>query len=100
MGFEEHIEQIVHYVGEGELDYSVVNSHVPGADVIRPEWLVEAVQYDGKQQSASGVKIIAADVVNDKNPLRHDPVKLAEVLIGLAKRHKATSFPLEYSETA
>lgn len=100
MGYEEHIEQIVRYVGEGELDYSVVNSHTPSADAIRPEWQVEAVHYDGKEESASGVKILAADVVNDKNPLRHDPVKLADLLIGLAKRHKATSFPVDYSETA
>ena len=99
MGYEDHIRQIAKYLGEAPLDYSVVNSHAPTADAIRPEWQVDAVGYDGKEQVA-GVKIIAADVVNDKNPLRHDPAKLSEVLIGLARQHKASSFPLDTYESA
>ncbi len=100
MGYEDHINQIVHYLGEGELDYSVVNSHVQSEDAIRPEWQVEPVKYDGKDVTSTGVKIIASDVVNDRNALRHDPVKLAEVLIGIAREHKATSFPLDTYESA
>ena len=100
MGYEEHINQIVHYLGEGELDFSVVNSHTQAEDAIRPEWQVEPVKYDGKEITSAGVKIIAGDVVNDKNPLRHDPVKLADVLIALAQQHKATSFPLDSYESA
>lgn len=99
MGYEDHIKQIVKYLGEDELTYSVVNTHAPKADAIRPEWQVDAVDYDGKE-TVAGVQIIAADVVNDKNPLRHDPVKLSEVLIGLARKHKATSFPLDTYESA
>ena len=100
MGYEEHIAQIVRYLGEGELDYSVVNSHTQPDDAIRPEWQVEPVRYDGKEVTSAGVKIVAGDVVNDKNPLRHDPVKLADALIGIARQHKATSFPLDSYESA
>ena len=100
MGYEEHINQIVKYLGEGELDYSVVNSHVPGPEAIRPEWQVEPVQYDGRTKTTHGVTIVADNVVSEKNPLRHDPEKLADILLGIAREHKASSFPLDYSETA
>lgn len=100
MSYEDHIEQIVKYLGEGELNYSIVNNHAPDAEAIRPEWQVDPLNYDGRSSMENGVKIIAEDVVNDKNPLRHDPVKLADVLIDIAKNHKSTSFPLESYESA
>ena len=100
MSYDDHIEQIVKYLGEGELNYAVVNNHAPDADAIRPEWQVDPLSYTGTSNMANGVKIIAEDVVNDKNPLRHDPVKLADVLLEVAKDHKATSFPLDSYESA
>lgn len=100
MGYEEHIEQIVKYLGEGELHYTVVNSHAPKPDAIRPEWQVDPLSYDGKSQTEHGVTIVAKDVVNDKNPLRHDPEKLADVLMDLARNHKSSSFPLDTYESA
>lgn len=100
MSYSDHIQQIVNYLGEGELNYSIVNKNAPAADAIRPEWQVSPLNYDGHSPMENGVKIIAEDVVNDKNPLRHDPAKLADVLIEIAKEHKASSFPLESVETA
>ncbi|MCA9834721.1 MAG: YvcK family protein [Thermomicrobiales bacterium] len=100
MGYEEHAHQIVKYLGDNELDYTLVNSHTVPDDAIRPEWQVQALGYDGHETTRDGVSIIAEDVVNDKNPLRHDPGKLADVLIALAKHHKATSFPVESDESA
>lgn len=100
MGYEDHVNQIEQYLGEGELNYSIVNSAVPGPGAIRPEWQVEPVQYDGHTVTPTGVKIVAGDVVSDKNPLRHDPVKLANILLGVAREHKAGSFPLDYTESA
>lgn len=100
MGYEEHIEQIVKYLGEDRLNYSIVNKEAPNEGAIRPEWQVSALNYDGKSETSDGVKIIAEDVVSDKNALRHDPAKLANVLIELTKEHKATSFPMETYETA
>lgn len=100
MSYEDHIEQIEKYLGDGELTYSVVNTHAPDKDEIRPEWQVDPLHYNGKDVTASGVKIVAENVVSDKNALRHDPSKLADVLIGLARTHKATSFPAETYESA
>ncbi|MCO5216285.1 MAG: YvcK family protein [Thermomicrobiales bacterium] len=100
MGYEDHVHQIVNYLGDGELDYALINNHIPPADAIRPEWQVDAVSYDGRTHTTDGVEIIAEDVVNEKNPLRHDPPKLANVLIALARHHKATAFPVETRESA
>lgn len=99
MGYEDHIRQIIKYLGDASLQYSVVHTSDSQASPIRPEWLVDTVDYDGKD-SVDGVQIIASDVVSDKNVLRHDPAKLADVLIGIARRHKAAGFPLESSESA
>lgn len=100
MGYQEHIDQIVKFLGDDRLNYSIVNNHAPEADAIRPEWQVTPLSHDGETSTINGVQIIAEDVVNDKNPLRHDPKKLADVLIQVAKEHKATSFPMETVETA
>lgn len=93
-GYADHVQQIVDYLGQGELDYALVNSNPAAADAIRPEWEVEAVAYDGATITAGEVQVIARDVVNDRNPLRHDPAKLAGVLIELARIH-LTTLPLD-----
>ena len=85
-GFADHVREIVDYVGTGELDFALVNSNPAPADAIRPEWQVEAIAYDGSEE-VGGARVIARDVVNDRNPLRHDPEKLAEVLLELARSH-------------
>jgi uncharacterized cofD-like protein len=87
-GYQDHIREIMQYVGDGELDFALVNSNPAAATAIRPEWSVEAVQYDGADTAFDQVKIIARDVVNDRNPLRHDPDKLADTLMEIAKMTK------------
>ncbi|MBA2469470.1 MAG: YvcK family protein [Chloroflexia bacterium] len=84
-GYDDHVREVVKYLGEGELDYVLVNDNPAAGTAIRPDWHVEAVIYDGAAKSSNGVDIIARDVVNDQNPLRHDPVKLAAVLLDLAR---------------
>jgi len=92
-GYADHIREIVDYLGDGELDFALVNSNPAAATAIRPEWDVEAVAYDGATRAPGGVEIIARDVVNDRNPLRHDPAKLADVLIELARSRAGVQSP-------
>jgi uncharacterized cofD-like protein len=92
-GYADHIREVVDYLGEGELDFALVNSNPAAAIAIRPEWDVEAVTYDGATQTTENVEIVARDVVNDRNPLRHDPAKLAEVLIQLARSRAGSPLP-------
>jgi len=82
-GYADHVREIVHYLGEDELDFALVNSNPAAVSAIGPDLPVEAVTYDGAP-SAHGVQIIARDVVNDRNPLRHDPMKLSSALLDLA----------------
>jgi uncharacterized cofD-like protein len=92
-GYEDHIREVVAYLGKNELDFAIVNNNQASDEAIRPEWQVQAVRYDGKDIVADGVHVIADNVVSDRNPLRHDPVKLADVLIELARKHQESSVP-------
>jgi uncharacterized cofD-like protein len=91
--YEAHVHQIVEYLGEGELDFALLNNNRAAMAAIRPHEHVEAIVYDGAATSRDGVEIVARDVVNDQNPLRHDPLKLASELIEIARRHKASPIP-------
>lgn len=92
-GYAEHIRQVVEYLGDGELDFALVNDNSAAASAIRPEWQVEAIDYDGAAEIA-GVRVVARDLVSDRNALRHDPAKLANALIEVAQRHRANSHQL------
>ncbi|MDQ3442333.1 MAG: YvcK family protein [Chloroflexota bacterium] len=84
-GYDDHVREVVKYLGADELDYVLLNNNPAAGTAIRPEWHVEAVVYNGDAESSNGVEIVARDVVNDENPLRHDPVKLAAALLELAR---------------
>lgn len=99
MSYDDHIAQIVNYLGPDELDYSVVNTLTPAENGIRPEWHSDAISYDGRP-SSTGVTIIGADVISENHVLRHDPVKLSNVLMDIARKHKASGFPVETFESA
>ncbi len=90
-GYDDHVREVVKYLGDGELDYVLVNSNPAAGTAIRPEWHVEAVVYDGAERTSNGIEVVARDVVNDKNPLRHDPIKLAAVLLDLARENRSLS---------
>lgn len=92
-GYEDHIREVVSYLGKNELDFAIVNNNEASDEAIRPEWQVQAVRYDGKNIVADGVQVIADNVVSDRNPLRHDPIKLADVLIDLARKHQESVVP-------
>lgn len=97
-GYDDHVREVVKYLGEGELDFALVNSNPAAGAAIRPEWHVEAVVYDGAMRTASDVEIVARDVVNNQNPLRHDPSKLATVLLDLARgRRSRVQTPVDYT---
>lgn len=88
-GYEDHVREVMRYLGKDELNFALVNDNPAAATAIRDEWQVEAILYDGKTSIDDAVEIIARDMVNDQNPLRHDPAKLSEVLIEIARRAQA-----------
>ena len=88
-GAADHIRAIVDHIGDGVLDYALVNSNAAPASSIRPEWRVEPVGFDNLRNIGRKVQVIARDVVNDQNPLRHDPDKLAQALLEIGRMESA-----------
>lgn len=73
----EHINAIHRHVGEGLFDIVLANNNF--SPRFAPEWHQVAVVINAG--SPDGVHVIGADVVNEGFPTRHDPAKLARVLI-------------------
>lgn len=97
-GAKDHIKTVIDVLGEGVLSYALVNSNLAPAISIKPEWHVDPVAAEDLGSLEQSVKIISRDVVNDHNPLRHDPDKLAAVLHELARRPRG--FDLNKSSQA
>ena len=90
-GYQDHIREVLAYLGESGLDYAVVNDNPAASAAISADLDVEAIVYDGAESVCGGVSVIARDVVSDRNPLRHDPAKLADVLLEIARESRAAS---------
>jgi len=88
-GYEDHVREVMRYLGEDQLNYVLVNDNPAAAEAIRSEWQVDAILYDGATTIDDSIEIVARDMVNDDNPLRHDPEKLSRVLIEIARRAQA-----------
>lgn len=85
----DHIHALHDHVGAPIVDHIIVNQNLgPAAEKIKPEWKVKAVDLDGLEALDDSIEIILADVVNPEFPLRHDPDKLAQVLVDLGREHR------------
>ncbi|MEA2583323.1 MAG: hypothetical protein QOF33_1408 [Thermomicrobiales bacterium] len=84
----DHIRTIIDCLGPGVLSYAIVNNNRASLGAIKPDLHVDAVLNDGLGKLEREITIIARDVVNDQNPLRHDPEKLATVLVEIARMPK------------
>ena len=80
----EHVRALHNHIGAGLFDYVIYNSNLSGVGEIKPEWNVTPVTLDeAAAKRIAHVEFIPADVVRADNPLRHDPVKLAERVMAL-----------------
>lgn len=84
-GAADHIWAIAGQLGPGVLTCALVNSNAIPASAIKPEWHVDPVTFEGWRGGDREVPVVARDVVNDANPLRHDPDKLAAALLEIAR---------------
>jgi uncharacterized cofD-like protein len=97
-GAADHIKTIIDHLGDGVLSYAIVNSNRAAESAIKPEWHVEAVTDEHLESLEGKVTVIARDVVNDENPLRHDPDKLSLALLEIARRPKLNGVARKQSE--
>lgn len=80
----DHIEVIDRQLGPGVLDAVLINSDTASADAIGPELPIDPVLPDSLDRLDPRITVVARDVVSALNPLRHDPEKLAAVLLELS----------------
>ena len=85
----DHVEVLEQYLGPGNLDYVIVNSNRAAGAAVKPDWTVEAVYDDDLDAFAGRSSVIAVDVVNDLNPLRHDPEKLTQTIMAVGRRPRS-----------
>jgi uncharacterized cofD-like protein len=77
----EHLSALFDHVGDGLIDYVIVNRNT---DARRPEgWLAHPVEVDVRHLEELPVVIVEEDVVDPANAHRHDPAKLATALMRL-----------------
>jgi hypothetical protein len=85
----DHVLALEHHVGKGVVDHVLVNSNLdPAKTRIKEEWSVRAVGLSGLEKLDGSVRVVLEDVVNPEFPLRHDPEKLAHILIQLGREHR------------
>lgn len=82
----EHVEALVQHCGEGIIDSVVVNDRQPPADSLLAynERGLFIVDPDADRISELGLEVLLADVIDERDPVRHDPQKVGEVLQLLA----------------
>jgi hypothetical protein len=86
----DHVRSLAQHMGGLAIDRVLINSNfAPGATKIKPEWHVSVVDFTGLDEFESQVAVERRDVVNVDRPLRHDPDKLADVLIDIGRRRIA-----------
>jgi hypothetical protein len=89
---------MVKYLGPGALDFALVNSNRAVETAIAPGVPVEAVVAEDLETVSNDVTVIVHDVVSEANLLRHDSIKLASLLYGLATGHEPSAPPAPLAE--
>ncbi|MBU0535892.1 MAG: YvcK family protein [Nanoarchaeota archaeon] len=81
----DHVDKIVKYLGKNILDYVVVNNERAPQNLYERyrKQGANRVKLDRDSLDKYNIEIIEADLLTKKNLLRHDPDKLAKVVVGL-----------------
>ncbi|MDY7039332.1 MAG: uridine diphosphate-N-acetylglucosamine-binding protein YvcK [Chloroflexota bacterium] len=78
----DHVAALERHVGHGAFPYVLVNRHQPPAMSDHPEIVPVPLKYD-----PGHYQVLEADLVDENNPWRHDPGKLARELIAFYESH-------------
>jgi uncharacterized cofD-like protein len=86
-----HVKTLVEHAGAGICDVIVVNEEPPKR--LLEAYAVEGqtpVVPDRESLAALGVRIVGANVISETQTVRHDPARLADVILKLIDEHVAT----------
>ena len=85
----DHVRVIVEHLGPGRLDAVLVNANPASIVAARGDESIRPVVPGSLASEHLGVEVVARDLASEANPLRHDPAKLATVLMELARSRPA-----------
>ncbi len=77
----EHVRVVEAHVGPGLFDYVVANDNFSAE--VPSEWPTELVRLGAGQTELGDLRLVELDVVDEANPIRHEPGRLAEGLLKL-----------------
>jgi len=88
-GVRAHLEALREHIGVECIDLALANNNARPADNFAPEWKgrTQIVPFD--VQHLPNFRVVAADIINPANPLRHDSRKLARELMRLLRERVA-----------
>jgi uncharacterized cofD-like protein len=94
-GVEDHLRVLYEYSSSLQIDYVIVNS-APINDALREKYLADgAVQVEFNSgieatvEDGSGFRLVLGDLLNENDVVRHDPDKLAHLLLELYSSREA-----------
>lgn len=87
-GAYEHVRALIDHMGAQFLNYVIVNDEKISSAQLAPyrEQGAKPVHPDMKKLSNLGINVVPAHLISKEDLVRHDPVKLSKVLIGLIYR--------------
>jgi len=90
-GVAEHIQALLSHLPGNPFDYVIANTNL--SQEIPSEWHVSPVVPEGlaRLPEVCGSRVVLDDVVDPRTPLRHDPEKLARVLLRLLSEKSSQS---------
>ena len=86
-----HVRALIAHAGARVCDYAIVNEEPPQRllEVYADEGQVP-VDADNAAIAALGVRVVCANVISETENVRHDPQRLADVVLRLIDEHVAT----------
>lgn len=81
---QDHLHALIEHSRKGITDYIVVNDHQSVSEELLHRYQAEGanpVQYDKEKLEAMDVKVLEADLLNEKEVLRHNSTQLAKVIM-------------------
>lgn len=76
----DHVKSLEAHIGRGIIDLVIANNHI-SADFHPPSGVDMVLPEDSLRNSVA--RVVQADVTDDEHPWRHDPAKLAAIIMGL-----------------
>jgi uncharacterized cofD-like protein len=77
----QHVQVIEEHVGGGLFDYVIANDNFSAETPA--EWPIDLVRLGPAQSGLGELRLVEMDVIDEGNPIRHEPAKLAEALLKL-----------------